>query len=56
VGYGQYFPWAIPAIYSGTGGEYKDLLNETSFLTVILLAVIGYGTTALYWKYADETK
>lgn len=28
TGFGYYFPWSIPGLYSGAGGEYKAQLNE----------------------------
>jgi ABC-2 type transport system permease protein len=56
VGYGHYFPWAVPALYSGAGGEYKAQLNGISYLMVLLTAVAGYYAATVYWKYADQTK
>jgi ABC-2 type transport system permease protein len=56
LGYGQYFPWSVPALYSGAGGDYKMLLNEWSYLILIMVAVSGYCVAALYWKYADYSK
>jgi ABC-2 type transport system permease protein len=56
VGYGHYFPWAVPALYSGAGGEYKEQLNVMSYIMVILVSVLGYCITTLYWKYTDHNK
>ncbi|MFN8348650.1 MAG: ABC transporter permease [Spirosomataceae bacterium] len=28
TGYGSYFPWSVPGLYSGAGGEYKILLDK----------------------------
>jgi ABC-2 type transport system permease protein len=56
VGYGHYFPWAVPALYSGAGGEYKEQLNVMSYIMVILVSVFGYCITTLYWKYTDHNK
>lgn len=54
-GYGTYFPWAVPGLYSGAGGEYKDLLNNYSYLILILTGIAGYITTIMYWKKTDQT-
>jgi ABC-type transport system involved in multi-copper enzyme maturation permease subunit len=56
TGYGSYFPWAIPGLYSGAGGIYKMLLNEISYIIVILTAIAGYFGTVWYWNSADHAK
>lgn len=55
TGYGTYFPWSVPGLYSGAGGEYKNLLDEFSYLSLILTGVIGYFATIFYWKLSDQT-
>jgi ABC-type transport system involved in multi-copper enzyme maturation permease subunit len=55
LGLGIYFPWAIPGIYSGSGGEsLKMLLDYFSFLIVLLTGIAGYVITILWWKYSDQ--
>ncbi|MBL7901022.1 MAG: ABC transporter permease [Bacteroidia bacterium] len=56
TGYGTYFPWSIPGLYSGAGGEYKKLLNDVSYTLVVLTGISGYLATLGYWKVADQTK
>jgi len=56
TGYGTYFPWSIPGLYSGAGGEYKAMLNAASYSIVVLCGVAGYSATILYWNKADQTK
>lgn len=56
TGYGTYFPWSIPGLYSGAGGEYKKLLNYISYTLVGLTGLLGYAATIRYWKTADQTK
>ena len=56
LGFGNYFPWAVPGIFSGSGG--KDLKAELSLISYILLfttGIIGYFSTIWWWKYADQT-
>jgi ABC-2 type transport system permease protein len=55
-GFGYYFPWAIPGLYSGAGGEYKNQLNSFSYLILGLTSLTGYFITVYYWKHADHTK
>ncbi len=56
IGYGSFFPWAVPALYSGAGGEYKADLNSLSYLILIVTSFAGYMATITYWKFADHTK
>ena len=55
TGYGSYFPWSIPGLYSGAGGEYKKLLDNYSYSILILTCFAGYFATVIYWKTADQT-
>lgn len=56
TGYGTYFPWSIPGLYSGAGGAYKSLLDMVSYGIVAMTAVLGYISTVLYWNLADHSK
>ena len=56
IGYGSYFPWSIPGLYSGAGGAFKNLLDKYSYLILILTCIAGYIATVIYWKNADQTK
>jgi ABC-type transport system involved in multi-copper enzyme maturation permease subunit len=57
LGYGSYFPWAVPGIYSGSGGEDLKLqLNSLSYLILFLTSLLGYSFTIVWWKYSDQVK
>ncbi|MEX2591174.1 MAG: ABC transporter permease [Anditalea sp.] len=56
TGYGYYFPWSVPGLFSGAGGEFKAQLNVTSYTILIFTSIAGYFATVIYWKYADQTK
>jgi ABC-2 type transport system permease protein len=57
LGFGNYFPWAIPGIYSGSGGaDLKAGLDFFSFLLILITSIIGYFGTIFWWKYSDQTK
>lgn len=56
LGYGNYFPWAVPAIFSGMVGEHKEPLNVISYAILFAVSAIGYCITLLYWKYTDHNK
>ncbi|MBN2545844.1 MAG: ABC transporter permease [Spirochaetes bacterium] len=54
LGYGTYFPWAIPAIYSKIIGT-QSILNWQSYLILALTSILGLFGTIYWWKYADQT-
>lgn len=55
MGIGNYFPWSVPGIYSGSGGlEIREHLNIWSYLSVVLTGITGYFATIIWWKYADQ--
>lgn len=56
TGYGSFFPWSVPGLYSGAGGEYKKMLNSFSYVSVFLASALGYLSTVLYWKLSDQSK
>ncbi len=54
IGFGTYFPWSIPGLYGGAGGDYKHLLNFISYSIVALTGIAGYLATVVYWNTADQ--
>jgi len=50
AGWGEYFPWSIPALY--VQGEN---LGMVSYVIVILTSVAGLVGTLLWWEWADQT-
>lgn len=57
LGFGNYFPWAVPGIYSGSGGaDLKADLNFYSYLIIVLTSIAGYFSTILWWKHSDQSK
>jgi ABC-type transport system involved in multi-copper enzyme maturation permease subunit len=56
MGFGIYFPWSVPGIYTGSGGDVlRSQLNIYSYLTILMTNIIGYVATILWWKYTDQT-
>jgi hypothetical protein len=56
TGYGYYFSWSVPGLFSGAGGEYKSQLNFTSYTILGLTSIGGYISTVIYWRNSDQTK
>lgn len=53
LGWGEYFPWAIPALYSNAAGPIN--LGAVSYVIVILTGLLGMLGTVMWWRYADHT-
>lgn len=52
IGYGEYFPWAIPSLYSGLTGE--KIFNSLGLLITIIVSILGFMGTLYWWIYADQ--
>lgn len=50
AGWGEYFPWSIPALYSQ-----GSPLVPASYAILLLTAVAGTAVTFLWWEWADQT-
>ena len=51
AGWGEYFPWAVPALYA-QGGH----LGMVSYVIVILTGIAGLVGTLIWWEWADQTR
>ena len=52
AGWGEYFPWAILAIFA----QGKEALPPASIGIVLLTGLAGAAGTYMWWKYADQNK
>jgi ABC-2 type transport system permease protein len=52
VGWGEYFPWAVPGLYA----QGKSPLTPISYWIVFLTGLAGVLGTYLWWKYADQNR
>lgn len=55
AGWGDYFPWAIPGMYTQAMAEPGSSLGAASYWVVILTGLAGMEATFLWWKYADQS-
>ncbi len=53
LGWGHYFPWSVPALYSG-GTPALDLV-PASYLISALTGLAGIAGTYLWWRFADQS-
>ena len=56
TGWGDWFPWSIPALFSGAVGPRAEQLGMHSYIIVILASLIGLATTFYWWRNADQTR
>jgi ABC-2 type transport system permease protein len=56
MGWGDWFPWSVPALYSGVVGPRAEQLGIHSYVLVILAGVAGLTATFWWWRNADQTR
>ena len=56
TGWGSYFPWAVPALYSGAGGSQYGALEPISYVLALLTGAAGIAGTYLWWRWADQSR
>ena len=52
IGWGEYFPWAVPGLYAME----KSPLTAISYWIVLLTGLAGMVGTYLWWKFADQNR
>jgi len=52
LGWGEYFPWAVPMFYA----QRENSLAPISYWIVFLTGLVGMIVTYLWWKYADQNR
>ncbi|HET7144158.1 MAG TPA: ABC transporter permease [Anaerolineales bacterium] len=56
MGWGGWFPWSVPALFSGAAGPRGELLGVYSYVIVILSSLTGLAATYYWWRNADQTR
>ncbi|GAB2817336.1 ABC transporter permease [Lentzea nigeriaca] len=56
LGYGQYFPWSVPALFSGLAGPDQPSPGTLGVVLVVLVGAAGAAGTALWWRQADHDR
>ena len=54
TGWGEYFPWSVPALYAGMAGPEYTHLGMISYAIVILTSLTGLIGTFIWWELADQ--
>jgi ABC-2 type transport system permease protein len=55
IGWGEYFPWAVPALRAGLAGAQYVNLGMISYVIVMLTSLAGMIATFAWWELADQT-
>jgi ABC-2 type transport system permease protein len=56
AGWGEYFPWAIPALHAGMAGPEAGQMGWVSYGLVLVTSLLGVLATLLWWEWADQTQ
>jgi len=56
MGWGGWFPWAVPALFAGAVGPRAEQLGPHSYVIVILASLLGLAATFWWWRDADQTR
>jgi ABC-2 type transport system permease protein len=54
LGYGAYFPFSVPALFSRIGGPDQPAPGLVSFLLVAAVGVASVSATIVWWRRADQ--
>ena len=56
VGYGAWFPWAVPSLTSGVAGPDQGTPGITGIVSVIVVGTLASIATVLWWQRADHDR
>jgi ABC-2 type transport system permease protein len=56
IGWGAWFPWAVPALFSGMAGPRSGQIGWYSYVVVAVVCAAGLLGTYLWWRKADQTR
>ena len=56
TGWGDWFPWAVPALFSGAVGPRAEFMGMHSYVIVTLTSLIGLAATFYWWRNTDQTR
>jgi ABC-2 type transport system permease protein len=56
TGWGDWFPWSVPALFSGAAGPRAELMGTHSYAIVAAGSLLGLLATFFWWRNADQTQ
>jgi ABC-2 type transport system permease protein len=54
MGWGGWFPWSVPPLFTGLAGPRGSHLEPASYVIVGATSVAGLAATSLWWRLADH--
>jgi ABC-2 type transport system permease protein len=55
LGWGAWFPWAVPALLAGAGGTSVEAVTPAGVIVLLIVAAAGVLGTIAWWARADQT-
>ena len=56
TGWGDWFPWSVPALFGGAVGPRAEYLGTHSYIIILIASAIGLIATYYWWRNADQTR
>ncbi len=56
TGWGDWFPWAAPALFTGAAGPRAAVLSVHSYGIVLLASALGLALVYWWWRDADQAR
>jgi len=56
MGWGEWYPWAVPAMVAEMAGPKGGSIGAHSLLMVLAVFVAGLAATFVWWRSADQTR
>jgi ABC-2 type transport system permease protein len=56
LGWGSWFPWSVPLLFSELSGTHAEQIGPHSFVIVILTGLVGLAATFAWWYMADQKR
>ena len=56
LGWGDWFPWSVPALLSGMAGPRAGQLGLHSYVGILLAFIAGVTATFAWWRSADQAR
>ncbi len=56
LGWGDWFPWTVPVLFSGMAGPRAEQVGTHSYVLVSLACLAGIAATFAWWRSADQAR
>ncbi len=56
AGWGGYFPWSVPGLYTQAMASSNSPLEPISYLIVVITGLAGIVGTCFWWQFADQSR